>query len=97
MLSLDQIKAEIVEIVSSYPVKTVSLFGSYAEDAANENSDVDILVEFLTPSISLFTLINLKQEIEERLHKEVDVIHAPIDENALINPTRVIKIYEQQR
>ena len=95
MLNLDQIKAAIAEIVSSYPVKTVSLFGSYAEDVATEDSDVDILVEFLTPSISLFTLLNLKHEIEEKLRKDVDVIHAPIDENALINPTKVIKIYEQ--
>jgi predicted nucleotidyltransferase len=95
MLNLDQIKSVINEIASSYPVKTVSLFGSYAEDAATENSDVDILVEFLTPAISLFTLLNLKYEIEEKLCKEVDVIHAPLDENALINPTKVIKIYEQ--
>lgn len=95
MLNLDQIKDAISEIARSYPVKTVSLFGSYAENAATENSDVDILVEFLTPSISLFTLLNLKYEIEEKLRKDVDVIHAPIDENALINPTKVIKIYEQ--
>lgn len=95
MLNLDQIKSAIAEIVSSYPVKTVSLFGSYAEEAATENSDVDILVEFLTPSISLLTLIDLKNAIEEKLRKDVDVIHAPLDENALINPTKVIKIYEQ--
>jgi len=95
MLNLEQIKNAITEIARSYPVKTVSLFGSYAENSATENSDVDILVEFLTPSISLFTLLNLKYEIEEKLRKDVDVIHAPIDENALINPTKVIKIYEQ--
>ncbi|PKM47856.1 MAG: hypothetical protein CVV03_01360 [Firmicutes bacterium HGW-Firmicutes-8] len=95
MLSLDRIKTTISEIVTSYPVKTVSLFGSYAEDTATEDSDVDILVEFLTPSISLLTLISLKHEIEEKLCKDVDVIHAPIDESALINPTKVIKIYEQ--
>jgi len=95
MLNLDQIKSVVTEIASSYPVKKVSLFGSYAEDAADENSDVDILVEFLTPSISLFTLLNLKYAIEEKLGKDVDVIHAPLEENALINPKKVIKIYEQ--
>lgn len=95
MLTLEQIKSAIAEIVCSYPVKTVSLFGSYAEDAATEHSDLDILVEFLTPNISLLTLINLKHAIEEKLRKDVDVIHVPLDENALINPIKVIKIYEQ--
>jgi len=95
MLNLDQITADIIKVVVSYPVKTVSLFGSYAEGSATENSDVDLLVEFITPNISLFTLLNLKYALEEKLHKKVDVIHAPIDENALINPTKVIKIYEQ--
>ncbi|MBU7008238.1 nucleotidyltransferase family protein [Phosphitispora fastidiosa] len=95
MLNLNQIKTAITEVAGSYPVKTVSLFGSYAEDTATENSDIDILVEFLTPSISLFTLLELKFAIEEKLGKDVDVIHAPLDENALINPTKVVRIYEQ--
>ena len=95
MLSLNQIKAAVAEIVSMYPIKRVSLFGSYADGTATENSDVDMLVEFITPSVSLFTLLNIKYAIEEKLHRDVDIIHAPLEENALIKPTKVIEIYEQ--
>ena len=59
--------------------------------------DVDILVEFIAPSVSLFTLLNIKHEIEEKLRKDVDIIHAPIDENALINPTKVLTACERPR
>ena len=95
MLSINQIKSAVGEIIGAYPIKKVSLFGSYAEGTATEDSDVDMLVEFTEPGISLFTLLNIKYAIEEKLQKEVDIIHAPLEENALIKPTKVIEIYEQ--
>ena len=95
MLSINQIKSAVGEIIGAYPIKKVSLFGSYADGTATENSDVDMLVEFTAPGISLFTLLNIKYAIEEKLQKEVDIIHAPLEENALIKPTKVIEIYEQ--
>lgn len=95
MLSLNQIKSAVAEIVSVYPIKKVSLFGSYAEGTATDDSDIDMLVEFVSPSVSLFTLMDIKYAIEGKLHKDVDIIHAPLEENALIKPTKVIEIYEQ--
>ena len=53
-------------------------------------------MEFFTPNISLLTLIAIKYAIEERLNKEVDLIHAPLDEKSLIKPLKVIDIYEHQ-
>lgn len=78
-----------------YPIKKVSLFGSYANDTANSDSDIDLLVEFTYPNVSLFMLYNIKSEIEQRLQKRVDLIHAPIEEGSLIIIDRVIDIYEQ--
>lgn len=78
-----------------YPVKKISLFGSYADGTANESSDVDLLIEFNTPDISLFTLLGIKNAMEDELKTAVDIIHVPLPEGALIIPDKVIDIYEQ--
>lgn len=94
-MTVDEIKNSIRDIAGKYPIKRISLFGSYANDTANNDSDIDLLVEFLYPNISLFTLHNIKSEIEEKLQKRVDLIHAPIEEDSLIIIDKVIDIYEQ--
>ena len=71
------------------------MFGSYANNTTNIDSDIDLLVEFLHPNISLFTLYNMKDDIEKRLQKKVDLIHGPLEEGALITIDKVIDIYEQ--
>lgn len=95
MLTASNIRESINDIVKKYPIKKISLFGSYADGNADEDSDVDLLVEFTSSNVSLFMLYDIKEEIENRLHKDVDLIHAPIDENSLIKINKVIDIYEQ--
>ena len=95
MMTVNEIRDSIKDIVVKYPIKKISLFGSFANDTANNDSDIDLLVEFLSSNISLFTLYNIKNEIEEKLHKKVDLIHAPIEEDSLIIIDKVVDIYEQ--
>ena len=95
MLTLEQIKISAEEIAEKYPVKKLSLFGSYASGNATEHSDVDLLIEFCSPSVSLFMLSEIKVELESILRTEVDLIHAPIEEGAIINIDEVVDIYEQ--
>ena len=95
MLTVTNIRESVDDIIVKYPIKKISLFGSYADGNANEDSDIDLLVEFLTADVSLFMLYDIKEEIENKLNKEVDLIHAPIDKNSLININKVIEIYEQ--
>ncbi len=94
MLTLDDIKNAILDISKKYPIKKLSLFGSYANGSAKEDSDVDMLVEFLSPNVSLLIISDMKYEIESKLNKEVDLIHAPIDEDSLIKIDKVVDIYE---
>jgi len=95
MLTINEIKASIRDIITKYPIKKISLFGSYADGNATEESDIDLLVEFLSPNVSLFLLYSIKDEIESKLNREVDLIHAPVDENSIIKINRVVDIYEQ--
>lgn len=94
VLSIDKIKSETTDTVSKYGVKKVLLFGSYADGTANDDSDIDFLVEFDAASVSLFVISQLKFELEDRLGKQVDVIHAPLDNDAMIKPEKVVSLYE---
>jgi hypothetical protein len=95
MVTLAQIRAAIRKIVQNYPIKKISLFGSYAQGVANDNSDLDFLIEFNTPAISLFTISDLKYRMEEELHVPVDLIHGPLPEDSFLKIEKVIDIYEQ--
>jgi predicted nucleotidyltransferase len=95
VLTVSNIRDSVNDVIAKYPIKKVSLFGSYAEGSADEDSDVDLLVEFFTANVSLFMLNTIKDEIENKLHKEVDLIHAPVDEDSLIKLNKVVDIYEQ--
>lgn len=60
------------EFQQKYEIEQIGLFGSYARgDEAKEDSDIDIFVK-MKPS--LFKLVGLKQQIEEDLKKQVDVV-----------------------
>lgn len=95
MMTINEIRDSIKDIVVKYPIKKLSIFGSYVNETADNDSDIDLLVEFKSSNISLFTLYNIKSEIEEKLQKKVDLIHAPIEEEALIIIDKVVDIYEQ--
>ena len=45
MLSIEEIKSYIIQVVEKYPIERVILFGSYARGDASDASDVDLVVE----------------------------------------------------
>jgi predicted nucleotidyltransferase len=55
------------------PIIRLDVFGSAARDRLTEASDVDIVVELGEPD--LFTLIGIKQDLEQRLRCPVDIVH----------------------
>ena len=59
------------EFNKSYGVNKIGLFGSFARNEANNNSDVDIFVD-MKPSI--FNLIAIKEKIESDLKRKVDIV-----------------------
>jgi len=93
VLKIDDIKASVKQIAKEFDLVKVTLFGSYANGTATKDSDIDLLVEFTTDSVSLFKLAGLKNKMEELTGKEVDVIHAPIPKESIIEIEAEVLLY----
>jgi predicted nucleotidyltransferase len=66
-------KEQILTLAAKYGASDVRVFGSVARGTADENSDVDFLVN-LAPGRSLFDLGGLLYELQKLLGRNVDVI-----------------------
>ena len=61
-----------IEFASKYHLKSIGIFGSFTRDDFEDDSDIDILVEFDQPVVIEF--IDLANEIEELLNMKVDLV-----------------------
>lgn len=93
MLSIKKITDSVTVAAQEYPIKKAELFGSYANGSGSATSDVDLLVEFTTPRVSLLTLNQVKYRLEELLQVEVDVVHGPLTDDSMIEIDRRIPLY----
>ncbi len=68
---------EIEQIKSFFadkPVKKVYLFGSYARGEADEDSDVDLLIDWDYSKHIGLNYVFWKEEIKKLLNKEIDFV-----------------------
>ena len=96
--TIDEIKKILQEILKDEPVYQVILFGSYAREEANKESDIDFVIDTKS-KLKGFALLKLICQIQEKLQKEVDcfekyeiIENSKIDEE--IKKTGVI-VYEK--
>ena len=61
------------DFVERYGITALGIFGSVARDQAMGTSDVDVVVKMREPN--LFTLVHVKETLEEALHEHVDIVH----------------------
>ena len=94
IVSKDKIKQSVQELSDEYSIKKATLFGSYADGSYNDESDIDLLIEFMAPHVSLLKLSGLKLRLEELLQKDVDIIHAPLPSGSMIEINEEYVIYE---
>jgi predicted nucleotidyltransferase len=64
--------AQQKDLVERYHIASLSVFGSVARNEARDDSDVDLLVEFVQP-VGLFQFIELQQHLEIILGSKVDL------------------------
>ena len=69
---LNVLKAFLEECGQKYGIISLGVFGSVARDCATEESDVDVVIQLKKPN--LFALSGIRIELEDRLHKHVDLI-----------------------
>ena len=72
-VQLEEIKKKVIPILKAAGVTRSSLFGSYVRGDATEKSDIDMLID-IPRGKTLFDLVRLEFELEEKLHKKVDVL-----------------------
>jgi predicted nucleotidyltransferase len=71
-LTKEDVRA-VEEAARRHGVSSVRIFGSVVRGTATEGSDLDLLIEF-EAGRDLFDLVALKQELEDKLGREVDVL-----------------------
>ncbi len=64
---------EILRLAAEHGASDVRVFGSIARNEATPQSDLDLLVK-LKAGRSLLDLVALKQELEDLLGRQVDVV-----------------------
>lgn len=66
-------KEKIIEVLKEEGVRTASVFGSYARGEADEESDLDLIVEF-DGKKSLMEVSRLERELSDKLGVDVDLM-----------------------
>jgi uncharacterized protein len=70
---LKQYRAEILRLAACHGANDVRIFGSLARGKGGDASDLDLLVT-LDNGRSLLDIVGLKQDIEDLIHRPVDVV-----------------------
>jgi len=70
---LDELRGMKPVLQKQYRVSRIGVFGSVARSQAGPGSDIDIVVEMTEPD--LFSLVHLKDALEQRLGSRVDIVH----------------------
>lgn len=71
--TLRRYRAEILDLATRHGAVNVRVFGSMARGEGRGDSDLDLLVT-LGEGRSLLDLVGLKQDLEELVHRPVDVV-----------------------
>ncbi|MBE6966034.1 MAG: nucleotidyltransferase domain-containing protein [Ruminococcaceae bacterium] len=68
--TIDDIKAVLHPVFVKHSVKKAVLFGSYVKGMANQNSDIDLLLD---SGLRGLQFVGLIEDVRSALDKEVDV------------------------
>lgn len=72
ILKVEDIRAMVIPLLEKYDMRSASLFGSYARNEADENSDIDLLLEG-NPGFRPLNLFGVAEDLFHLSGKRVDV------------------------
>jgi predicted nucleotidyltransferase len=91
---IDISEKQLGQFCIKWKVKELSLFGSVLRDDFSPDSDIDVLVSFMTDAPwTLWDLMEMKEELESLFSRPVDLV----EKEALRNPWRkreILSTYE---
>lgn len=84
MKQLSQHTDDIIRLCQTHKVKSLYAFGSVLTEDFNENSDIDLIVDFAPIAIERYAenYFNLKYSLQNILQREIDLL----EESAIKNP-----------
>lgn len=97
-MTTQAIKKQIVPILKRQGVTKAALFGSCARGEEKRNSDIDLLIK-LKRGKTLFDIVRLKSDLEERLGRKVDLVEydaiRPLLRDIILSEQK--SIYEEKK
>jgi uncharacterized protein len=84
MSILDRYSSDIHQLCASHKVRSLYAFGSVLTEKFNNNSDIDLIVDFDPIDVSVYAdnYFNFKFSLQDIFHRSVDLL----EEKALRNP-----------
>ena len=81
--TINEIREKTIPIALNYGVQSLSLFGSYARNGSDDNSDIDICIEkgSLRSLLQYFAFIH---DLEKSLNCHVDVVTTDIEDKLFL-------------
>lgn len=75
IFTINELKEKITPIAKKYNLNGVYIFGSYARAEADENSDVDILIDRTGSKVkSMFDMGGLYNDLYDAIGKDIDIV-----------------------
>jgi len=93
MLTHNDICNAVKKAALNYKLNNAYYFGSYARGTQNDDSDLDLIVDFGIHPVILFYITGLAADLEDILHVEVDILKFPILKDTHIKIDKVVKCY----
>ncbi len=84
-----QFQIRLTELLRTFPLKRAALFGSFARNEADDNSDIDILIEPKS-GFTLFDMLRMEETLREKLNRKIDLV-----EFSAIKPSIRERVLEQ--
>ncbi|MBE9504156.1 MAG: nucleotidyltransferase family protein [Proteobacteria bacterium] len=72
-MNVSDLEEKIIFVLEQYGADRIGIFGSFAREEANAESDLDLLVHFKDQQ-SLLTLVQIERELTERTGIKVDLL-----------------------
>ena len=95
--TIDEIKDIAIPIVSEYGIARLGIFGSYARGEANEDSDLDFIMD-TDGLIGMIQFISIIHKLEDEFGCHVDIVTTGCSNREFLNRIQKeeILIYERQ-